>query len=96
MTSLAALGAYKGSDSESDDENKNCQKVTQEHLHLKKNKVTKSSVSSTPEVITKYDLNLARCVDTKNGEIVFNPTAKELYTPAQVPLKLFIKSRSVI
>lgn len=85
MASLAALGAYKGSDSESDDENKNCQKVTDQQLHLTTPAITlEPVVEPAPNVVTRYDLNYARCIDTKAGEIVFNPTVDELYTPEQV------------
>lgn len=86
MASLAALGAYKGSDSESDDENKNCQKVTDQQLHLTTPAITlEPVVEPAPNVVTRYDLNYARCIDTKAGEIVFNPTVDELYTPEQGP-----------
>ena len=87
MASLAALGAYKGSDSESDDENKNCQNVTvnDQYLHLTAPPSSSvDTVSAAPNVVTKYDLSYSRCIDTKAGEIVFNPTAEELYTPEQV------------
>ena len=88
MASLAALGAYKGSDSESDDENKNCQKKADEQLHLVApshgTSAKSRELTATPNVITRYDLNFARCIDTQSGEIVFNPTATELYTPEQV------------
>ena len=85
MASLAALGAYRGSDSESDDENQNCEKLAEQKLiHLAKPKSSSVDVAAAPNVITKYDLSGTRRVDTKSGEIVFNPTAEELYTPEQV------------
>jgi len=42
-------------------------------------------VVAAPVVITKYDINASRQVDTTKGEIVFNPTVEELYTPANGP-----------
>ena len=86
MSSLAALGGYKGSDSESDEENSNCLKLKEEQLHLtaKVAPSEKQLISATPNVITKYDLQGARCIDTSSGEVVFNPTVEELYTPEQV------------
>ena len=88
MTSLAALGAYRGSDSESDDENQNCKILAEQNLHLTKPETSSVEVAAAPNVITKFDLTGTRRVDTKSGEIVFNPTAEELYTPEQVQLKI--------
>ena len=90
MATLAALGAYKGSDSESDEENLNCVKHADAISHMTNMKKPEPIKTSTeivvaPNVITKYDVHNGRSVDTTKGEIVFNPTVEELYMPEQGP-----------
>jgi hypothetical protein len=38
-----------------------------------------------PSVVTDYDVNTERAVDISSGEIVYNPTAREMYMPDQAP-----------
>ena len=38
-----------------------------------------------PTIVTDYDVSTDRAVDISKGEIVFNPTAKEIYMPEQGP-----------
>jgi len=90
MATLAALGAYKGSDSESDEENLNCAKQADALAHMTSTKKPASikpsmEIVTAPTVITKYDVHNGRSVDLTKGEIVFNPTVEEMYMPEQGP-----------
>merc|ERR1712235_233750 len=91
--SILALGSYGGSDSDESDSGINEAALIKQPEHLKGVKsrlagdktTLKMEVVAAPTVITKYDVSGNRHVDVSKGEIVFNPTVEELYTPQAGP-----------